>query len=151
MLCRIWGFNGGEHAECRLLGFYAVKLLLRTEVSEDYIASITRLTRISELGITLAVTSNRSTLQSNTLLLLPLFLARRFWSPWWLRRYVGSYKKHTASHPRRQHSFQKTLFNNGMPKNWRGELSTFWRNFLFSCHVLMKIFLLSKKNSMVLI
>jgi hypothetical protein len=35
--------------------------LVRTDVSEECIASIIRVTRISELGTTLAVTSNRST------------------------------------------------------------------------------------------
>jgi hypothetical protein len=36
---------------------------VRTDVSEEYIASIVRVTRISELRTTLAVTSNRRTLQ----------------------------------------------------------------------------------------
>jgi hypothetical protein len=36
---------------------------VRTEVSEERIASIMRVTRIGELEITLAVTSNRSTLR----------------------------------------------------------------------------------------
>jgi hypothetical protein len=36
--------------------------LLRTDISEEDIASIIRVTRISELGTILAVTSNRSTL-----------------------------------------------------------------------------------------
>jgi hypothetical protein len=37
--------------------------LVRTNVSEECIASIIRLTRNGDLGTTLAVTSNRSTLQ----------------------------------------------------------------------------------------
>jgi demethoxyubiquinone hydroxylase (CLK1/Coq7/Cat5 family) len=37
-----------------------------TEVSEEHIASIIRVTRIGELGTKLAVTSNQSTLQKNT-------------------------------------------------------------------------------------
>jgi hypothetical protein len=37
--------------------------LVRTDVSEERIAYIYRVTRISELGITLAVTSNRRTLR----------------------------------------------------------------------------------------
>jgi hypothetical protein len=37
--------------------------LVRTDVSEERIASIIRMTRIGELRTTLAVTSNRSTLQ----------------------------------------------------------------------------------------
>jgi hypothetical protein len=54
--------------------------------------------------------------------MVTLFLARRFLSPWWwgdtFHRNVGSYKSHTAYHPRRRHpSFifwvsisQKTTF-----------------------------------------
>jgi hypothetical protein len=41
--------------------------LVRTHVSEECSSSIIRLTRIGELGITLAVTSNRRTLQRNTM------------------------------------------------------------------------------------
>jgi hypothetical protein len=41
--------------------------LVRIDVSEVRIASIIRVTRITELGIRLAVTSNRNTLQRNTL------------------------------------------------------------------------------------
>jgi hypothetical protein len=40
--------------------------LVRTDVSEELSASIIRLTRIGELGTTLAVTSNRRTLRRNT-------------------------------------------------------------------------------------
>jgi hypothetical protein len=39
---------------------------VRTDVSEELSASIIRVTTISELGTTLAVTSNRHTLQRNT-------------------------------------------------------------------------------------
>jgi hypothetical protein len=41
--------------------------LVRTDVSEERIASIIRVTRIDELGTTLAVTSNRNTLWKNTM------------------------------------------------------------------------------------
>jgi hypothetical protein len=41
--------------ECSLLGCDAVLLLLRTDVSEEYIASVIRVKRISALGTTLAV------------------------------------------------------------------------------------------------
>jgi hypothetical protein len=41
-----------------------VWLLLRTCVSEERIASIIKVTRIGNLGTTLAVTSNRSTLRN---------------------------------------------------------------------------------------
>jgi hypothetical protein len=37
--------------------------LVRTDVSEEHSASVIRMTRISELGTTLAVTSNRRTLR----------------------------------------------------------------------------------------
>jgi hypothetical protein len=40
--------------------------LVRRDVSEECIASIIRVTRIGELGIKLAVTSNRITLRRNT-------------------------------------------------------------------------------------
>jgi hypothetical protein len=40
--------------------------LVRTEVSEERIASIIRVTRIGELETTLPVTSNRSTLRRNS-------------------------------------------------------------------------------------
>jgi hypothetical protein len=40
--------------------------IVRTDVSEEGITSIIRVTRIGEVGTTLAVTSKRNTLQSNT-------------------------------------------------------------------------------------
>jgi hypothetical protein len=40
--------------------------LVRTDVSEERSASFIRVTRIGELGTTLAVTSNRRTLRRNT-------------------------------------------------------------------------------------
>jgi hypothetical protein len=40
--------------------------LVRTDVLEDLSASIIRVTRIGDLGTTLAVTSNRRTLRRNT-------------------------------------------------------------------------------------
>jgi hypothetical protein len=40
--------------------------LVRTDVSKELSASFIRVTRISELGTTLAVTSNRRTLRRNT-------------------------------------------------------------------------------------
>jgi hypothetical protein len=40
---------------------------VRTEVSEENIASIIRVTSIGEPGTTLAVISNRSTLRKNTM------------------------------------------------------------------------------------
>jgi hypothetical protein len=40
--------------------------LVRTDVSEEHSACVIKVTRISELGITLAVTSNRRKLQRNT-------------------------------------------------------------------------------------
>jgi hypothetical protein len=42
--------------------------LVITEVSEELSSSITRVTRIAELGTTLAVTSDRRTLRRNTIL-----------------------------------------------------------------------------------
>jgi hypothetical protein len=40
--------------------------LLGTDVSEELSASFIRVTRIGEIGTTLAVTSNRHTMQRNT-------------------------------------------------------------------------------------
>jgi hypothetical protein len=40
--------------------------LVRTDISVELSASFIRVTRIGEVGITLAVTSNRLTLQRNT-------------------------------------------------------------------------------------
>jgi hypothetical protein len=57
MLCKIWGFHGGDYEECRILGCYVSVDLVRTDVSEESIASIIRMKRIGELG-TLAVTRN---------------------------------------------------------------------------------------------
>jgi hypothetical protein len=48
--------------KCCLLRYVA---LVRTDVSEELRASIIRVTRIGELGITLAITSNWRTLQRN--------------------------------------------------------------------------------------
>jgi hypothetical protein len=50
--------------------------LVRTDVSEEFSASIIGMTRIGELGTTLAVTSKR-----RTQLRLTLFLFHRFLSP----------------------------------------------------------------------
>jgi hypothetical protein len=68
--------------------------LVRTNVSEELSSSFIRVTRIGELGTTLAATSNRRTLRRNTkgsvrrlLVKLVLFLFQRFWSPWWRRLY----------------------------------------------------------------
>jgi hypothetical protein len=52
VFCKIWGFHGGDYEECSVA-------LVRTDVSEERIASIIRVTRINELGTTLAVTNNR--------------------------------------------------------------------------------------------
>jgi hypothetical protein len=57
--------------------------LVRTDVSEEPSASFIRVTRIGELGITLAATSNRRSVRR-------LLGGARF------LRNVGSYKSHTA-------------------------------------------------------
>jgi hypothetical protein len=44
--------------------------LVRTDVSEEQKASIIRVTRIGELGIRIAVTSNRSTLRRNIMYII---------------------------------------------------------------------------------
>jgi hypothetical protein len=62
------------------------RVALRTGVSEELSASFVRVTRIGELGTTLAVTSNRRTLDSCH----PDEGGAKF------LRNVGSYKSHTA-------------------------------------------------------
>jgi hypothetical protein len=42
-------------------------VLVRTDVSEERFASVIRMTKIREVGTTLAVTSNRSTLRRNAM------------------------------------------------------------------------------------
>jgi hypothetical protein len=51
--------------------------LVRTDVSEELSVYLFTVTRIGELGTTLAVTSNRRTLRR----MLTLFLVHRFLSP----------------------------------------------------------------------
>jgi hypothetical protein len=62
--------------------------LVRTDVSEELSASFIRVTRIGELGTTLALTSNLSTLQRNSC--HPDDGGDKF------LRNVGSYKSHAA-------------------------------------------------------
>jgi hypothetical protein len=52
--------------------------LVRTDISKERIASIIRETRIAELGTTLAITSNRSTLRRNVIFCIEL--TRRLWT-----------------------------------------------------------------------
>jgi hypothetical protein len=56
-------FKRPKGEEWRLLGCYA---LVRTDVSEEHSASVIRVSKISALGTTLALTSNRLTLRRNT-------------------------------------------------------------------------------------
>jgi hypothetical protein len=51
-------------------GMFRSVAVVRTDVSEERIVSIIRGTRIGEQGTTLAVTSNRRTLQRNYVYLL---------------------------------------------------------------------------------
>jgi hypothetical protein len=60
MLRKIRGIHGDEYEECHLLGWLRVALV-RTDIKEERIACIIRVRRISELWITLAVSSNWST------------------------------------------------------------------------------------------
>jgi hypothetical protein len=52
------------HRRTLLFGMFRRVALVRTDVSEELSASFSRVTRISELGTTLVVTSNRLTLGS---------------------------------------------------------------------------------------
>jgi hypothetical protein len=63
--------------------------LVKTDVSEELSASFIRVTRIGELGTTLAVTSNRRTVRRNTKLVLVtagVIPSHRFLLPWSRRR-----------------------------------------------------------------
>jgi hypothetical protein len=59
MLCKIWDFNGGAWRMASSGNLRCVALV-RSDASEELTASIIRVTRIGELGATLAVTSNWS-------------------------------------------------------------------------------------------
>jgi hypothetical protein len=63
--------------------------LVRTDISEERSSSSITVTRIGELGTTLAVTSNRRKLQRNTMCHLDDGGAK-------FLRNVGTYKSHTA-------------------------------------------------------
>jgi hypothetical protein len=63
--------------------------LVRTDVSEELRASIIRVTRIGELGTTVAVTSNRRSLRRNTMCYTDDGGAD-------FLRNVGSYKSYTV-------------------------------------------------------
>jgi hypothetical protein len=60
--CKIWGFHGGWLWRMASSGMLRRVALLRIDVSAELSPSIIRVTRIGEVGTTLAVTSNRSTL-----------------------------------------------------------------------------------------
>jgi hypothetical protein len=68
-------------------------VLIRIDFSEELSASIIRVTRIGDVGTTLAVISNRHTDFCH-----PDDGGAKF------LRNVGSYKGHAAQHPRRRHS-----------------------------------------------
>jgi hypothetical protein len=60
--CQIWGFPGGDYEELRLLGFYACGSCKNRRFRGTQ-RLFHQVTRIGELGTTLAVTSNRRTLR----------------------------------------------------------------------------------------
>jgi hypothetical protein len=84
-----------------ILRFVAV---VRTDVSEERTASIIRVTRIGEVGTTLALTATCFGCK----LLLMLFPARRFLSPWWWRQSFPS-KRRFLQEPHGL-TFQNTTF-----------------------------------------
>jgi hypothetical protein len=79
----------GKHLHRRMVssGFLRRVALVRTDVLEEPGASFIRVTKIGELGITQAATSNRRTFRRNNLvflrseLQLVLFLVHRILSP----------------------------------------------------------------------
>jgi hypothetical protein len=68
--------------------------LVRTDVSDELISSFIRVTRIGELGRTLAVTSNRRTLRRNTKSFTDSCHPDEGGANF--LRNIGSYKSHTA-------------------------------------------------------
>jgi hypothetical protein len=90
MKVMIYRHNESKKIKCYFLripfsGMLRFVALVRTDVSEEISASIIRVRGISELGTTLAVTTNRRTLRRNTKcvgchILLTLFLVHRFLS-----------------------------------------------------------------------
>jgi hypothetical protein len=78
-------------------GMWRRVVLVRTDVSEERIAYIIRATRVGDIGTTLALTKNRSTLRH------PDDRDDKFLPN------VGSYKSHAGSHPRKRHSPDYTL------------------------------------------
>jgi hypothetical protein len=114
--------------------------LVRTDVSEEGIASIVRLIRIGKLR-NLAVTTNRITLRRNTkeyliilrsVIRLLTFLLRRFLSPWWWRRSVPPKRwflqeQHVVTSQRRNSSTKIVL------KQWNITYTPFsWLDVRFS-------------------
>jgi hypothetical protein len=93
LLLRLWT---NEQAKNGVFGMLRRVALVITDVSEELSASFITVTRIDELRITLAVTSNRGTLRRNTKVFFAaclgcwlqpaLFLVHRFLLPWWWRR-----------------------------------------------------------------
>jgi hypothetical protein len=81
--------------------------LVRTDVSEELSAYFIRVTRIGELGTTLAVTSNWRALR------------KKYQGGAKFLRNVGSYKSHTASYPRRRNSSKQI-------RNKRNEATLYW-------------------------
>jgi hypothetical protein len=70
--------------------------LVRTDVSEELSASYIRVTRIGELGTTLAVTSNRRTQVTASVVPSSPILATLMKEALSSSKNVGSYKSHTA-------------------------------------------------------
>jgi hypothetical protein len=82
--------------------------LVRTDVLEKLSASFIKVTRIGELGTMLAVPVRQllvtASVVPSSLILVTLMKDAKF------LRNVGSYKSHTAWHPRRRHSSSQCLF-----------------------------------------
>jgi hypothetical protein len=84
--------------------------LVGTYISVKLSASFIMVTRIGEVGTTLAVTSNRCTLRRASVASCSLCCSyfTNSCPPYeggtTILRNVGSYKSHTAQHPKRHHS-----------------------------------------------
>jgi hypothetical protein len=65
-IVKIWGLHGGDYEDCRLLGYYTVWLFTNRRFGGVYHPHHQG-DKIGELGTTLVVTTDRSTLRRNTM------------------------------------------------------------------------------------
>jgi hypothetical protein len=82
MLCKIWSFHSGYYEECCLLEY---KNPVRTSQETHYVST----TEPSRLILCNICDFHGGDFFAARVLLLSFFLARRFLSPWWWRRFIS--------------------------------------------------------------